>query len=366
MFIKRFAIIIIAFFFSYFVKGQKPDSLKKSFNIEADFGYGFIYAHHKSIEYFVEDHIKTFDLKLTKSTNGSKYWHQLFRYPEYGIAYYRANLGNDDIYGKANALYAFIKVPILGKSDKAHLSWQFAFGSAYVTKHFDIDDNPQNLALASNINMYLDFSLQSTIPIHKKFALTNSIRFTHVSNGKIKSPNKGLNTVSASIGLQYQLNKKNERLQLTLPEIKKKNEYTIIYSGGIRTLSHYEEGYFYISSLVFDYNRNYSLKGRWGIGSDIFFDATNKQYLDNPEKADIFNLDLYQIGIHATHEMLINKLSLVFSLGAYVYAPVEVLAPFYSRIGLRYRINNKIITNFTLKSHYAKASFLEWGIGYVF
>jgi hypothetical protein len=61
-----------------------------------------------------------------------------------------------------------------------------------------------------------------------------------------------------------------------------------------------------------------------------------------------------------------GRLALVVNIGGYIYAPVEVLAPIYSRIGLRYRIKDKFLTNFTLKSHWAKASYFEWGIGYVF
>ncbi|MDA3953663.1 MAG: acyloxyacyl hydrolase [Bacteroidales bacterium] len=365
MLVKRFIVIIIAFIFPFFINGQSSESIKKGLGIETNLGYGFIMPHHKSIEYLLEDHVSTFDIKLTKLTFGNKYWNQLFRYPYYGVGFYRSNLGNDDVFGYANALYVFAKAPIIGASNKAHLSWQFAFGASYLTKHFDIIDNPQNLAIASHLNMFLDFSLQSSIPLSKKLLLTNGVRFTHFSNGKVESPNKGLNAVSGSVGILYHINERPKPILTELPQIKNRDEYTVIYAGGIKTLSHYESGYFYASSLIFDYNRNYSLKRRWSIGTDIFFDATNIQYSTNTEKADIINTDLYQIGIHAGHEMIMDQLSLVINIGGYIYAPVEVLAPIYSRIGLRYRINNKIITNFTLKSHYAKASFLEWGIGYV-
>lgn len=366
MFIKRLTIIFIAFIIPYFVKGQSSESLIKGLGIETDLGYGFIMPHHNSIEYFLEDHLRTFDLKISKLTYGNKYWNQLFRYPYYGVGFYRSNLGNDDVYGYANGLYAFLKAPIIGASNKANLSWQFAFGAAYLTKHFDIIDNPQNLAIASHLNMYLDFSLQSSIPLTKKILLTNAVRFTHCSNGKIESPNKGLNAVSGSIGILYHIKDIPNPVYVEPPQINNKNEYTVIYAGGIKTLSHYESGYFYASSLIFDYNRNYSLRRRWGIGTDLFFDATNIQYSTNTDKADIFNTDLYQAGIHVGHELIIGDLSMLINIGGYVYAPVEVFAPIYSRIGLRYRIKDKIITNFTLKSHWAKASFLEWGIGYVF
>ena len=365
MFVKRLVIIFIVSGFPIFALGQFSESIKKGLGFEADFGYGFIMPHHKAIEYTLEDHIRTFDLKLTKSTFGNKYWNQLYRYPYFGVGFYRSNLGNDKVYGYANALYTYLKVPILGKSDQANLCWQIAFGPSYLSKQFDIEDNPQNLAIASSLNIYIDLSLQSSIPLTKQITLTNGIRFTHFSNGNAKSPNKGLNIISGSVGLLYALNNKPDRIQFELPEIDNKNEYTIIYAGGVKSISRYEKGSYYASSLILDYNRNYSLKGRWGLGSDIFFDATKRKLSNNTEKADAINSDLYQVGLHVGHEMAVGQLALIISLGGYVYAPVEVLAPIYSRIGVRYRLKDKFIINYTLKSHWAKACFFEWGIGYV-
>lgn len=366
MFLKRFIISFIVLALPFFVMGQFSETFKNGLGIETNVGYGFIMPHHKSIAYTIEDHVQTFDVRLIKATYGNKYWNQLYRYPYYGIGYYRSNLGNDAVYGFVNALYSYVRVPIIGSSDKANLSWQFSFGASYITKCFDIEENPQNLAIGSNLNIFIDFGLQSKIPLTKKISLSNGVRFTHVSNGKVKSPNKGLNALTSSIGIIYMFNDTPERKQFTLPDIDDKNEYTLIYAGGIKTISRYEAGYYFASSLIFDYNRKYSLKGRWGLGADLFFDGTNRQFSDKTEKADLVNTDLYQIGLHAGHDLVMGDLALVFNVGAYVYAPVEVLAPIYSRIGLRYRVTKKMITNLTLKSHWASASYIEWGIGYVF
>ncbi len=366
MFLKRLITLFIVIELPFLVFGQFSSVFKNGVGIETDFGYGFIMPHHKSIEYTLEDHIKTFDVKLSFPTYGNKYWNELYRYPYYGIGFYRSNLGNNDVYGYVNALYSYVKAPVFGNSNKANLSWQIAFGASYITDYFDIEDNPQNLAIGSNLNIYIDFSLQSRIPLSKKISLMNSVRFTHVSNGKVKSPNKGLNIVSGSVGLLYQFTKTPERVNIEPAEINNRNEYSLIYAGGIKTKSRYQPGYYYASSIIFDFNHNYSLKGRWSVGSDIFFDGTNRQFSDKTDQADIINSDLYQVGLHAGHDLIMGDLALVINLGGYIYAPVEVIAPIYSRIGLRYRIKNKFIINYTLKSHWAKASFIEWGIGYVF
>ena len=40
--------------------------------------------------------------------------------------------------------------------------------------------------------------------------------------------------------------------------------------------------------------------------------------------------------------------------------------PLYHRIGFRYQLKNGLYGNVTLKSHWAKADYMELGIGYVF
>lgn len=365
--LKRFYIILIAALFSGNVSSQILSPVKENLFFETNFGYGTLLPHHNSISYFVEDRINTIDIKLSKATHGNKYWNQLYRYPYYGLGFYRSNLSNDEIYGYVNALYTYLKVPFIGKSNGLNLSYQMAFGMSYLTKHFDIKDNYENLAIGSNLNIYLDLSLQSSIPVSKKIALTNSLRFTHFSNGRIQSPNKGLNLLTASAGLIYQLNSSLTERTITPPlEIKNKNEYTVVYAGGQKTLSRFDGKNYYASSIIFDYYRNYSLKGRWSAGCDFFYDESNKVLTGNTEKSELLNPDLYQFGLHLGHDLTFDKLSIVVNLGGYIYAPVEVLAPIYKRIGLRYRFKNKLVANLTLKTHWAKASFVEWGVGYVF
>lgn len=367
MHLKRIFILFIVISSSYLANSQETKSLIKGLHIETNYGYGFVMPHHKSIEYFLEDHIQTFDITISKATFGNKYWNQLYRYPYYGIGFYRSNLGNKDVFGNANALYMFLKGPFWGSSNKINIGYQMSFGASYLTERFDIDKNYENLAIGSHINVFIGLSIQSSIPLSERLAITNSARITHFSNGGVKQPNKGLNIFTGTIGLIYQLSSSTpERVIKELPKIDDKNEYSIVYAVGIKRISRYESDKQFASSLAIDFNRNYSTKGRWCIGLDLFFDQSNKEYSTNLDKVDALNSDLYQIGVHAGHDLVMGKFSIVMNLGGYIYAPVETLAPIYTRTGLRYRINNKIITNITLKSHWAKASFIEWGVGYVF
>lgn len=365
MLFKRYNLVIIVSLFPILVYGQDRWNFTNNSYLEANYGYGAIMPHHSSIKYLLEDHIKTVDIKYVKSSTGEKYWNQLFRYPDFGLGFYRSNLGNNDVYGYANAIYGFTKIPVARSANGSGISYQIAVGASYITDCFDINENYSNLAIGTHINIYIDFSLHSYIALSPKIGLTNNIRFTHFSNGNIQNPNYGLNIISGSIGLAYHFNSNYlEKKAMELPKVDSKNEYRITFSGGAKSINHYVEGTYFASSLIFDYNRVYSLKGKWGVGTDIFFDATYRQESANTNKNDIVNTDLYQVGAHVMHDFVMNRLAFTVQLGAYLYAPIEPEAPFYSRIGLRYKVNRNWYASMTLKSHYAIASFIEWGIGY--
>ena len=69
-------------------------------------------------------------------------------------------------------------------------------------------------------------------------------------------------------------------------------------------------------------------------------------------------------GVHVLHQLRFSRLSLVTQLGFYIYAKDKSDGPIYDRLAIQYKLNNNILLNVALKTHFAKADFVEWGIGY--
>ncbi|MEA3316481.1 MAG: acyloxyacyl hydrolase [Bacteroidota bacterium] len=364
----RYKFIYIVLFIvtnSIILVGQDEKINKfKNISLSSDIGYGFVMPHHKFIEYCVEDHIKSFDIRIAKQTIGEKPWHKGYRYPRYGLGYYRSNLSNDLVFGNVNAIYSFINIPFFEKKVFS-LNYQISVGMAYISKIFDLENNYKNIAIGSHNNIYLDFRIQPKIQINHKIAVSGNLRFTHFSNGKIASPNKGLNLVNSSLGVHYSF-ANSKKITADTDLFLAKNKFTVIYSGAIKTITRYEKGHFFASSISGDYYRQYNENHQWGVGADIFFDSVIRAEQENSENTDIKDTDLFQYGIHIGHDMLMGKLAFCLQLGVYVYTPVEPEAPIYNRLGIRYFFANNIIANISLKSHYGKASFIEFGVGYCF
>jgi hypothetical protein len=59
-------------------------------------------------------------------------------------------------------------------------------------------------------------------------------------------------------------------------------------------------------------------------------------------------------------------LSFLFQAGVYPYTRYKDDGIIYSRLGLRYLFGKHILANITLKTHFAKADNIEFGLGYTF
>lgn len=69
-------------------------------------------------------------------------------------------------------------------------------------------------------------------------------------------------------------------------------------------------------------------------------------------------------GFHVGHQLEFGHLSFINQMGVYLYAKDKSDGPVYLRTALRYKLSNKAIVNLALKTHWAKADFVEFGLGY--
>jgi hypothetical protein len=342
------------------------NGILNNIHIDSRFHYGFIIPHHKSIAYLLEKHVKGFELNLSRKTYGNHIWEQLYRYPRTGIGYFFCDYGNPKMLGKVHAAFGYMNIPII-KNQNNHrvLNYQISFGMSYLTKRFDVYENHLNTAIGSHLNIYFRLGFDTKIPVSEKIEILGEIGFAHCSNGKIKSPNYGLNVLSGSVGISYFLNNKNKEIKKSvLPESYKRNYYSLIYSAGIKVYDNLNNRKYFISSLSFDYERHLNLKRRVGFGTDLFYDKSISEALASDWEPDDDMANLIRFGLHISHTLIYNKILMSVNIGRYLYSKYTDLSLFYSRLALRYKLNSHILLNISLKAHSAKADFIEWGIGY--
>ena len=77
-------------------------------------------------------------------------------------------------------------------------------------------------------------------------------------------------------------------------------------------------------------------------------------------------LNNLQAGIRVGYELSVGKIGLPMEMGAYVFTKTTINGPLYHRIGVRYYANKHLIINYSLKTHWATAESLEFGLGWKF
>jgi hypothetical protein len=208
--------------------------------------------------------------------------------------------------------------------------------------------------------------LNAEVKLFEKTNLFIAAGLTHFSNGKVKAPNKGLNTITSSFGIRHYFNEHafEKKEIIDLPDIKERNRLSVIWSHGMKEHSRFIDGFFYISSLNISYERKYKHWAQVNLGLDGFYDKSLRVRIEGDPRDKFPESQLFRLGAHLGHDFLVGNVALTVQLGHYFYNKRFFITDFYNRIGLKYYFNDRFILNMSLKSHNANAEFIEFGLGY--
>ena len=338
---------------------------KNNWNAEIKYHYGFIAPHHNSITYYLEEHVKGIELNVGWKTNGAKQWHRDYKYPYLGAGYYHSGLANDRIFGKANALFLYLNSNRGLFQNRISVYNKLSFGLSHISEKFDLYENHYNISIGSHINAFLQGTIGMQYNIHPKFLLKVGASFTHMSNGRFRVPNQGLNIITTSLGINYALTPDRLNYFPSKTEEKEDFGFTFISAIGWKQVSHRVKGNFLASSLIFDVDLLKFKKRKYGFGFDFFYDeSTKKQY--EFDKIEFTESDKnYSIAAHLSYITDVGRTSFVVQPGLYLWNYNSVSGRISNRLGIRYRFSDHFLFNISVKAHWvAIADYLEWGIGY--
>jgi hypothetical protein len=336
------------------------------YSLSALYAKGYIYAHTPSLNYLIKGYTSSVELNLSKTTDGSKLWQQLYRFPNVGLAYSNTDFGNPQQLGHANTIYTYIMFPAI-RRNRLTLSYKCAVGAAWHSEKYDLQKNRYNIVIGSKLNAYLNLNLNVSLRLSPQLWFLSGIGMSHFSNGGTQQPNKGINIFSLQSGLQCNFPKKGEIHSIdSIPKFKRKNEFSMIYCGGEKTLKPAQTKKYYVSVLSLNAERQISYKNRFGIGIDVFKDNSRKEYLLHENIVDPHGKDVFYAGAHASYDLVFGNTSFTIQMGGYFWQKSRSFENVYHRFGLKYRFSKHLMANITLKTYWANADFAEWGIGYRF
>jgi len=363
MTIKPFNWIFVLGMMAGLCCSAQDNSTYRGLFTEVKFNYGFILPHHESMRYLQRGHISSYQVRIGRTTSGKHNWESLYRFPSWGLGYYYTDLQYPKVLGNVHAVFSFIDIPVTTLKSFTFV-YKFAFGLSYITKPFDPLNNYYNIAIGSHENVYLNLCLGNSVNLSDKCDLTCELSLTHYSNGSIAKPNLGINVVSCGLGLRLYPQGKSEQISFTDSTFKPINELVLIASTGWKRISPAITKNYLTSSISAGFERSLNRKKKAGVGFDLFYDASITRCMDLENAVNINPSDNYRPGIHVMYDMIFGDVAFTIQWGYYIFVKWNTDGSFYHRFGLKYYFSDHFLANLTIKTHFARADFIEWGIGY--
>ncbi len=323
---------------------------------------------------------QTFSIKIAKQTIGKSQWEQLYNYPDYGIGVSVYDFHNPEEIGTPIAFYGFLNAPFK-RWNKLTFNYEIGFGATFNWKSFNPLTNKYNIAIGTGQSFLIDAGLNLQYNLTKHFDIESGFTLTHFSNGSLKKPNFGLNTIAPKISLKYNFDERPIFIKQEIPEYKKENEWLISVFGGkknvifdsvnIDVIEKFEGVNFPVFGVSTTINRQISYKSKIGIGMSISYDGSiNAQVAVDANELEAVDgpfRDKVQVSIYPSYEFVINRFSLILQPAFYIYRKklINQSPVFHQRIGIKYHFSDNFFAGITLRDYkFHISDFIEWNLGY--
>jgi hypothetical protein len=350
----------------YFILIETSFATHKDKNLffEARSNYSVLMAHRPNLQAYPNAHFGMFELNFGLKTNGSKQWHHSYHYPDIGLSLFYTNVGKNKYTGFAAATFAYIQFPY-ARFKKSQFNFKLALGPGWVEKKFNRLNNYKNLVSGSHLNAAIQLTQSYAIALTNHQQLSLGICLTHFSNGAFKLPNLGLNLAGLQIAYQYKFNDIKATL-IDTSKFEKKIRYVIAYSCGLKQVYPVLGKQYFLSNFSASIFNNFKEKGSVGLMFDLFKDESVINQMKYDTDSSNNNSTNLQAGIAGVYEIAIDKFTIPLAAGFYIYNNYKVLPVMYLKFALNYYVTKHIHLSFNLKSHYAKADYFSYGLGYRF
>ncbi|MDP2385309.1 MAG: acyloxyacyl hydrolase [Bacteroidota bacterium] len=363
--LKRFLIFIL---FTYCVQLTAQPDNTDAYYLKVQGHFGFIMQHRNTMGHLVNGHIGGAEFNFSKPTKGTKLWHYENNFPEQGICVNYTYLSNKEQLGDIIAIAPFYDVPLSDKDKPSRLYMRVSSGLGIATKKFDPLENHKNNVVSATINAYINFKWLYKFNLGERLRLETGLSFSHISNGKYKAPNLGVNMLTFNSGLTYKIKEKKHKEIIGIDsstKAKSKHELYAIAAYGVNETEPPGGPKFLAQSYTFGYYFNKRNTHKFGGGFDAFYCQSVMQDIFDDDSVRYANKAKYiQIGMRASYSYCIGRLAFPVEFGYYLHTNFTGDGMFYHRIGARYYTPNNIILTFSLKTHWAVAHYFEFGAGY--
>ncbi len=321
---------------------------------------GYVLPHRSTMQHLTQGHTYSIDVGAVWQYDGSKSWHNHFNRPKFGFNANYTNFGFREVLGESYGIQSFLYLPFFRKNH-----WSFgskmAAGVAYVSKKFHQQTNPKNNAIGSHLNGAVTLG----VLLERQFKDWSSgleISMAHWSNGAYRLPNLGLNVPYLALNFDYYFEpigreqKHQEQEQFSTPK----------WRWGSQLIASAKEVYptggsrYGVASFTqfLQYKIGKVSYVEWGA------DAIYNQSIIVEVEGDYQQLKNWQLGSYLGYVLPVQRFELIVAMGRYLLNPLDPRGMWYHKFGGRLRLTDQLMANISIKSHWAKADYFEYGLTY--
>lgn len=333
-------------------------------SIDVSYNYGRVVVHSPEIETLSNNPVNGFSLNYNFKNKSGKDWRRYYNYPNYGLNYIYKSYNNPNVLGDSHSITSFLQLSFLRKHKHFDVGFKGLAGFGFFTKIYDPVANPSNQAISAHFNVTAEARLYSRVRI-KPLYFEYSYGLNHSSNGLIKSPNLGINTINNSFSVGYefenQITKSEIQLVEKIPFIK--HEFWVYAAAGIKIVEMDSERYLF-SNFSINYSKQLTVINKMGLGMDFSRDPSltlfaEQIYYYTGDKDLSFR---YAINIH--NEFILGNTGLYAAYGIYLGDQEFYPRQRYYKAGFKFYFNNVVGVAIIRAIPLFRAEVIEFGIGY--
>lgn len=276
------------------------------------------------------------------------------------------NYDNPAVLGSCLTGAAFVE-PLIRPDRRLYGSVQMGIGVSYLNRVYDAETNPTNLFFSTPISFFLMTNAYLTYKATPNWEVSLGFNYNHISNGGMKSPNKGMNFPTWNAGAAYNLNPAPIRRAPKTQDWKNepRNFWYLHAVGSLKTVEANDQ--FPESNLRWLIG-GIAMAGR-RVGRISALSAGTEWIHDGGRRADLDRVGDSRSallgGLLAGHELLSGRVRFTLHMGVYVHNPTRAIDLLYQRYGLFYLIGKHIQFGATLKAHRHEADVFDIRAGWL-
>ncbi len=338
-----------------------------TYAVGADVLGGFIIKHRDVIGQLIKGHPTGFRLNFSKYSYGHKAWEQIYGYPTINFSFSYFDLKNDEVLGKAMTLNAGLIFHLNDYTrSKNDFQARLGFGLAYVTKAYDKDNNNKNTLVSAPMPWSINLGVGYERRVSSRVRVGTTLLLSHFSNASRQQPNLGMNIINLNIGARYMLSA--EEPEFKTDKINQQGYSTKAYINvdfriGFNEKKPIGSGRLPYYAFAVFWNKRVGKKSILDAGLEGFVNKAYKAEIENKQPLNEGFPDYRSASVMIGHELILHRLALVTQVGVYFYKPYTPSDWMYFKVGLKYYFTEHVYASLTLKSHFAVAEVLEYGIG---